>query len=108
MILWLAIVMLLQVLKRYIQSAGQLCQDFFRSGAKPIQRSELQSNLDSWLNSDKGWNFSKQDDFQMTTYSPHHPRVLSPMRTELVWDGKYDEFGNQREVDMAGIAVLWR
>jgi hypothetical protein len=30
------------------------------------------------------------------------------MRTELVWDGKYDEFGNQREVDMAGIAVLWR
>jgi hypothetical protein len=35
MILWLAIVMLLQVLKRYIQSAGQLCQDFFRSGAKP-------------------------------------------------------------------------
>jgi adenine-specific DNA-methyltransferase len=27
------------------------------------------------------------------------------MRTELVWDGKYDEFGNRREVDIAACAL---
>jgi len=27
------------------------------------------------------------------------------MRTELVWDGKYDEFGNRREVDVAACAM---
>jgi adenine-specific DNA-methyltransferase len=27
------------------------------------------------------------------------------MRTELVWDGKYDEFGNRREVDAAGCTM---
>jgi hypothetical protein len=27
------------------------------------------------------------------------------MRTELVWEGKYDEFGNRREVNVAGLAM---
>jgi adenine-specific DNA-methyltransferase len=27
------------------------------------------------------------------------------MKTELVWEGKYDEFGNRREVDTAGCAM---
>jgi hypothetical protein len=27
------------------------------------------------------------------------------MRTELVWDGKYDEFGRRREVDIARFAM---
>jgi DNA modification methylase len=27
------------------------------------------------------------------------------MKTELVWEGKYDEFGNRREVDIAGCAM---
>ena len=27
------------------------------------------------------------------------------MRTELVWDGKYDEFGNRREVDFAACGM---
>ncbi|XFA71929.1 DNA methyltransferase [Thermosynechococcaceae cyanobacterium Okahandja] len=27
------------------------------------------------------------------------------MRTELVWEGKYDEYGNRREVDIAGCAM---
>jgi DNA modification methylase len=27
------------------------------------------------------------------------------MRTELVWDGKYDEYGNRRELDMAAYAM---
>lgn len=38
-------------------------------------------------------------------YGPHNPHPLSKMKTELVWDGKYDEFGNRREVDVAGMAM---
>lgn len=36
------------------------------------------------------------------TYGPSNPHPLSQMRTELVWEGKYDEFGNRREVNVAG------
>src|SRR5438105_2703147 len=38
-------------------------------------------------------------------YGPHNPHPLSQMRTELVWEGKYDEYGNRREVDVAGLAM---
>lgn len=38
-------------------------------------------------------------------YGPHNPHPLSLMRTELVWEGKYDEFGQRREVDVAGLAM---
>ena len=38
-------------------------------------------------------------------YGPHNPHPLSRMRTELVWEGKYDEFGRRREVDVAGTAM---
>lgn len=41
----------------------------------------------------------------MTKYGPHNPHPLSTMRTELVWEGKYDEFGNRREVNVAGLAM---
>lgn len=41
----------------------------------------------------------------MTDYGPHNPHPLSQMRTELVWEGKYDEFGQRREVDVAGLAM---
>jgi len=41
----------------------------------------------------------------MTKYGPHNPHPLSTMRTELVWEGKYDEFGNRREVDVARLAM---
>jgi DNA modification methylase len=34
-----------------------------------------------------------------------NPHPLSQMRTELVWDGKYDEYGNRREVDIAACAM---
>ena len=27
------------------------------------------------------------------------------MKTELVWEGKYDEYGHRREIDMAGLAM---
>lgn len=38
-------------------------------------------------------------------WSPQNPHPLSQMRTELVWEGKYDEFGNRREVDIAACAM---
>jgi adenine-specific DNA-methyltransferase len=40
-----------------------------------------------------------------TKYGPGNPHPLSVLRTELVWEGKYDEFGNRREVDAAGLAM---
>ncbi len=38
-------------------------------------------------------------------WGPTNPHPLSKMRTELVWDGKYDEFGNRREVDIAACGM---
>lgn len=38
-------------------------------------------------------------------YGPDNPHPLSQLRTELVWEGKYDEWGNRREVDVAGAAM---
>ena len=38
-------------------------------------------------------------------YGPNNPYPLSRMTTELVWEGKYDEFGNRREVDIAGCSM---
>jgi adenine-specific DNA-methyltransferase len=42
---------------------------------------------------------------QQPTYGPHNPHPLSTLRTELVWEGKYDEYGHRREVDIAGCAM---
>jgi adenine-specific DNA-methyltransferase len=42
---------------------------------------------------------------QQPTYGPHNPHPLSQMRTELVWEGKYDEYGQRREVDIASCAM---
>ena len=39
------------------------------------------------------------------TWGPGNPRPLSRLKTELVWDGKYDEYGRRREVDIAGCAM---
>jgi len=38
-------------------------------------------------------------------WGPDNPHPLSQMRTELVWDGKYDEYGNRRSVDVAGASM---
>jgi len=38
-------------------------------------------------------------------FGPENPHPLSQMRTELVWEGKYDEYGNRRPVDIAGSAM---
>ena len=35
-------------------------------------------------------------------YGPNNPHPLSQVKTELVWEGKYDEYGNRREVEVAG------
>ena len=34
----------------------------------------------------------------MTEWGPDNPHPLSRMKTELVWEGKYDEYGNRRPV----------
>ena len=31
---------------------------------------------------------------------------FSQMKTELIWEGKYDEYSNRRMVDIAGCAML--
>ena len=38
-------------------------------------------------------------------YGPGNPHPLSQMKTELVWEGKYDEYGNPREIDVAGLSM---
>jgi hypothetical protein len=38
-------------------------------------------------------------------FGPGNPHPLSQLQTELVWEGKYDEFGNRRTVDVAGLAM---
>src|ERR1022692_4778392 len=38
-------------------------------------------------------------------YGPENPHPFSQLRTELVWEGKYDEYGNRREVDVAGCSM---
>jgi len=34
-----------------------------------------------------------------------NPHPFSQMKTELIWEGKYDEYGNRRVVDIAGCAM---
>src|ERR1700680_3178480 len=38
-------------------------------------------------------------------YGPDNPHPLSQLKTQLVWEGKYDEYGRRREVDFAGAAL---
>ena len=38
-------------------------------------------------------------------FCPDNPHPLSMLRTELVWEGKYDEYGRRREVDVVGAAL---
>lgn len=34
-------------------------------------------------------------------WGPDNPHPLAKMKTELVWEGKYDEYGNRRPVKIA-------
>ncbi len=38
-------------------------------------------------------------------FGPENLHPLSTLKTELVWEGKYDEYGNRREVDVAGCSM---
>lgn len=44
-------------------------------------------------------------DKSKSNYGPNNPHPLSQMRTELVWEGKYDEYGNRREVSSSGMSM---
>lgn len=48
---------------------------------------------------------SPDDKTPAVRYGPANPHPLSQLKTELVWDGKYDEYGRRREVDIAGCAM---
>lgn len=41
----------------------------------------------------------------LVQYGPDNPHPFSQIRTELIWEGKYDEYGNRREVDIAGASM---
>ncbi len=45
------------------------------------------------------------NDKPKANYGPHNPHPLSQMRTELIWEGKYDEFGNRRQVEITNLAM---
>jgi len=38
-------------------------------------------------------------------FGPDNPHPLSVLRSELVWEGKYDEYGNRRAPDITALAV---
>ncbi len=46
-----------------------------------------------------------KEEKEVIRYGPNNPHPLSTIRTELVWEGKYDEYGNRREVDIANCAM---
>ena len=37
---------------------------------------------------------------QAQAWGPDNPHPLSKMKTKLVWEGKYDEYGNRRPVKL--------
>ena len=45
------------------------------------------------------------NDASIFQWGPARPHPLSKMHTELVWEGKYDEFGRRREVDVASLSM---
>jgi adenine-specific DNA-methyltransferase len=38
----------------------------------------------------------------MNDWGHDNPHPLSQIKTELIWEGKYDEYGNRRQVEVAG------
>ena len=37
---------------------------------------------------------------KQTIWGPDNPHPLSKIKTELVWEGKYDEYGNRRPIHL--------
>lgn len=44
-------------------------------------------------------------DSKKNIYGPGNPHPLSQMKTELIWEGKYDEFGNRRTVGIGDFSM---
>src|SRR5690348_16872610 len=42
---------------------------------------------------------------RVPTWGPNDPHPLSRLHSELVWEGKYDEYGERRTVDVANLAM---
>jgi len=42
---------------------------------------------------------------ELARWGPENRHPLFGRKTELVWDGKYDEYGARRPVDIAGSAM---
>ena len=43
---------------------------------------------------------------QEPTYGSDNPHPLSTRKTKLIWEEKYDEYGNRRKVNIAGCAKV--
>lgn len=48
---------------------------------------------------------ANEDKTNEPAWGPAQPHPLSQLQTELIWEGKYDEYGNRRTVDAAGLAM---
>jgi adenine-specific DNA-methyltransferase len=48
---------------------------------------------------------ANEDQANRFIWGPAQPHPLSQIPTELVWEGKYDEYGHRRTVDAAGLAM---
>src|SRR5438093_291777 len=48
---------------------------------------------------------ANKDQTNEPRWGPGQPHPLSQLRTELVWEGKYDEYGGRRTVDSSGLAM---
>jgi adenine-specific DNA-methyltransferase len=41
----------------------------------------------------------------LSAYGPNNPHPLANLQAELIWEGKYDEYGSRRRVDVADLAM---
>lgn len=37
---------------------------------------------------------------ESSVWGPDNPHPLSQIKTELIWEGKYDEYGNRRPISL--------
>jgi len=70
--------------------------------AKEYRNNESESSMRSDVGTQAQYMTKKKDE---PVYGPGNPHPFSKIKTELIWDGKYDEFGNRREIDIAGLSM---
>src|SRR5258708_6821591 len=60
----------------------------------------------AWISSERFGTLPKAiQNGKEVRYGPLNPHPLSQLKTELIWEGKYDEYGSRREVDGAGASL---